>query len=264
MFVFSSFTTNVFSQSLYKGAIEEYSYVVVPELFEFLREKDQYQLNSLTQYLFEKHGFNAYMESEVPDYKRCNGLRAEVLGKPSMIWTKVTILLKDCNGAEIFRSEVGRSKLKAYNKTYTDALRKAFKSIEALQVQQPEPKLMVSQEEAQSAKISEGIEQDKGKPSREEAQKFAIESATLSTAEYTNNGQGYVLAEHKNSYTLYEGSSLAENLEDRKVKGTITKSKSGEWMYADTSGNKFPCTFDVDTNLLVETSFQTIRFEKLN
>ena len=42
--------------SSFKGfsqqTVNDYSFIEVPELFEFLRGKDQYQLNSLTKFLF--------------------------------------------------------------------------------------------------------------------------------------------------------------------------------------------------------------------
>ena len=120
-------------------SLSDYSFVVVPEKYDFVSEVDKYQLNSLTKFLFNKHGFNAYFDREMPDVRRCDGLWAKVEGRPAMIRTKVVIILNDCTGKEVFRSEVGTSKLKEYSKTYTAALRNAFLSIEELGVQQKEP-----------------------------------------------------------------------------------------------------------------------------
>ncbi len=47
-----------FSQS----NLNNYKYVIVPKKYDFLKEKDQYQLNSLTEFLFNKYGFQAFME----------------------------------------------------------------------------------------------------------------------------------------------------------------------------------------------------------
>ena len=43
-------------------SLNDYKYVIVPGKFDFLKESDKYQLNSLTKFLFEKYGFEAYLE----------------------------------------------------------------------------------------------------------------------------------------------------------------------------------------------------------
>ncbi len=126
---------NCFSQK----TLSDYTYVIVSEQFSFLNEKDEFQLNSLTKFLFNKHGFHAYFNNEVPsNVKRCNGLWANVEGSPGFIYTKIEIVLKDCNGNEIFRSIKGTSKGKELKKAYYESMRKAFKSIEILRVNQKE------------------------------------------------------------------------------------------------------------------------------
>jgi len=57
-------------------SLSDYSFVVVPEKYDFVSEADKYQLNSLTKFLFNKHGFNAYFDREMPDVRRCDGLWA--------------------------------------------------------------------------------------------------------------------------------------------------------------------------------------------
>ena len=111
---FICFINNGFSQK----SANDYTYVAVPEQFSFLHGPDQYQMNSLTKFLFNKFGFNAFFASDLPNVKRCDGLQAEVVSNSNFIYTKLTIVLKDCYGAEIFRSEEGRSKYKDYRKAY--------------------------------------------------------------------------------------------------------------------------------------------------
>lgn len=255
------FSTSAFSQS----DLDKYSFVVIPKEYSFLKEADQFQLNSLTKFLFNKHGFHAFFENELPAVDRCQGLWAEVIGKPSIIWTRVTISLNDCKGNTVFKSEEGRSKLKQFNKTYTDALRKAFASIEVLDVKQSEIETLVSISGRKSK--GEKISAVKESPKLEAAisSEEAISNSVIeNVATYTNNGDSYILAEHKSSYSLYEGNSLAENLEDRRIKGTITKNENGSLVYSDTSRNSFPCSFDSNQNLVVETSFQKIVFKRVN
>ena len=52
---------NTFSQT----KLNDYKYVIVPNSFDFLKSKDQYQLNSLTKFLLNKNGFTAIMEDEI-------------------------------------------------------------------------------------------------------------------------------------------------------------------------------------------------------
>ena len=122
----------VFSQS----NLNDYKYVIVPNKFDFLKEKDQYQLNSLSQFLFKKCGFEALMEGDAyPEdliRNRCLALRSDAIKDSGMFKTKLTVELKDCNDQLIFTSELGESREKEYAKAYTQALRAAFKSIEAL------------------------------------------------------------------------------------------------------------------------------------
>ncbi|NND62031.1 MAG: hypothetical protein HKN48_02435 [Flavobacteriaceae bacterium] len=147
-------SVNTFAQ---KGP-NDYSFVVVPERFDFQAEKDQFQLNSLTKFLFNKHGFNAYFNAELPNVSRCDGLWADVQREDGFVWTRLTVILNDCNGDEVYRSSIGKSKDKEYKKAYFEAMRQAFESIEAEQFQQPEPKIYADFEEKtekDEVKISE-------------------------------------------------------------------------------------------------------------
>ena len=59
--IFLCIVPNTFSQT----NLNDYKYVIVPNSFDFLKYEDQYQLNSLTKFLFNKNGFTAIMEDEV-------------------------------------------------------------------------------------------------------------------------------------------------------------------------------------------------------
>jgi len=128
--VFMSVT--MFSQT----NLNNYKYVIVPNKFDFLKEKDQYQLNSLTKFLFQKYGFEALMEGEkYPEdliRNRCLALKSNLIKDSGMFKTKLGLELKDCNDAVVYTSEYGESREKDYQKAYTEALRNAFNSIEAL------------------------------------------------------------------------------------------------------------------------------------
>lgn len=125
-------TTSVFSQS----NLNNYKYVIVPNKFDFLKDKDQYQLNSLTQFLFNKYGFQALMEGdkypEDLNKNRCLALKSDLVKDSGMFKTKVAIELKDCNDQVVYTSEMGESREKEYNKSYTQATRNAFESLKIL------------------------------------------------------------------------------------------------------------------------------------
>jgi len=123
--------------SMISQSVNDYKYVIIPEKFDILKEKDQYQMNSLTTFLFKKYGFDAYLakSDNLPlDYTRngCNALYADVVENSGMLRTKLQVKLLDCNDAVVFISEEGSSKLKEFRKSYHEALRRAFESIEEL------------------------------------------------------------------------------------------------------------------------------------
>ena len=124
--------SNVYSQS----NLNDYKYVIVPNKFDFLKAKDQYQLNSLTVFLFEKHGFLALKEGDTYPSdlanNRCLALRSDLVKGSGMFKTKLTIEVKDCNDQVVFTSQVGESREKEYKKAYTEAVRNAFKSFETI------------------------------------------------------------------------------------------------------------------------------------
>ncbi|MEM7085613.1 MAG: hypothetical protein AAF489_05495 [Bacteroidota bacterium] len=258
------------SEGLSQKSLNDYSFVIVPEKFDFVNEKDKYQLNSLTKFLFNKHGFNAFFDSDRPNVKRCDGLYAEVDGVPAMIRTRVTVILKDCYGDEVYRSEIGKSKLKAYNKTYTAALRNAFLSIAALGVEQKEPVTFdeseVNVEEGQTSKekvevspieVEEVISVEREDANNNLAVEKALVETVVAESLYTSNGNSFTLRKTKSGYKLYEKLQDGDNL-----KGTLLIKEGKSLQFTDIAGNKFPGHFDADENLIIETSFQKLVFTK--
>ena len=124
--------TSLFSQK----DINSYKYIIVPNQYEFQKSEDQYQLNSLVKFLFEKDGFRVMSTtSPFPEElakSPCMGLKAIVKNKSGMLTTKVKIDLVDCYNAVVFSSEEGKSKIKDYKKGYQEAVRKAFVAIDSL------------------------------------------------------------------------------------------------------------------------------------
>jgi hypothetical protein len=111
--------------------INNYKYVLIPKSFDFTKGEDQYQLNSITKFLFNKYGYEAYfIGDDMPEdvrIDRCLALSADVVDvKGGFLKTKLEIVLKDCFGAVVMTSKVGDSKLKKFNRAYNEALREAF------------------------------------------------------------------------------------------------------------------------------------------
>ncbi len=123
--------------SSFAQSVNDYQYVIIPEKFDFAKNVDEYQLNSLTQFLFNKYGFDAYRErDEKPaglENGSCNALYANVESDSNFRISRLQVILEDCNGNVVFVSEQGRSKEKEYKKSYHEALRDAFISIQELQ-----------------------------------------------------------------------------------------------------------------------------------
>jgi len=119
-----------------QNTISNYKFVVVPEKFNFLKQKDQYSLNSLTKGLLEYKGFTVYFDNtnlpgEVAN-NRCRALSADVLEKSGMFSTRLTLILKDCQGNIVFKSKEGESREKEYRVAYNMALRDAFTSLDTV------------------------------------------------------------------------------------------------------------------------------------
>lgn len=116
--------------------VNDYKYVIVPDKFDFFKESNKYDLNALSEFLFTKYGFQTVMANQgfPADLvnNRCNALLANVEEIKGFLITKLKVTLKDCNGKVLFDGVEGKSKEKDFKKAYTEALRNAFKSVEAL------------------------------------------------------------------------------------------------------------------------------------
>ena len=117
-------------------SLNNYKYVIVPERYSFSKEDNQYYLNSTTKTMLDQKGFVAFVGTkELPPVvagNRCSALIAEVVSNNSMFTTKLTLLLKDCQGNIIFKSKEGKSREKEYPIAYNQALADAFSSLNDL------------------------------------------------------------------------------------------------------------------------------------
>lgn len=116
-----------------QNSINNYKYVLVPEKFDAFKTNNQYGLNALAKLLLTEKGFTAFMGNEEfpPEVaaNRCNALRTEVVTNNGLFVTKLTLLLKDCQGNIIFKSKEGKSREKDFQAAYNEAFNDAFSSL---------------------------------------------------------------------------------------------------------------------------------------
>lgn len=134
---FLVFGFNGFSQDdqINLETLNNYKYIIVPLKYEFLSDADQYQINSLTKFLFNKYGYTAFLENDpFPDdlrKNRCLALTSEVVkAKGGFLSTRLQIDLLDCNGKLVVSSKVGKTREKEFKVAYNLALRNAFETFQ--------------------------------------------------------------------------------------------------------------------------------------
>lgn len=120
-----------FAQSL-----NDYKYAMVPSRFDFLKERNQFMINTYTKMFMQKYGFETYLDTEeLPESfatNNCNKVFVDVISVGNFSQTKLKVILKDCKNNILFTSLEGKSKEKDLNKSYNQALREAFNSFATL------------------------------------------------------------------------------------------------------------------------------------
>jgi hypothetical protein len=266
---FLCYANATFSQQ----SASNFTYVIVPEEFSFLYGTDQYQLNSLTKFLFNKYGFNAYFPSELPNVKRCDGLQAEVLANSNFIYTKLTVVLKDCYGNEIFRGKEGKSKFKEYRKAYHQAIREAFESVEALRVVQKPP---VDYDNGSGNSLSDSDmkeinPQQMGTVNNET--EFTTSTGTKIAggtdmnlpsgkfSSYVSNGLSFLLRKTENGYLLYEETESAQD--GLLLKGSLNL-EGNSVFYNSEEGERATVVFGQNKDFKIISNGVVQEFKKAN
>jgi len=251
-----------------QNSLNDYKYVIVPNQFDFQREADQYRLNSLSKFLFEKNGFIALKEGDALPKELvengCLSLNADVLKGNGMFKTKLRIELKNCRGEVVYTSDEGISRKKKYMVAYNEALRGAFKSFsfmdykynpsnksnastianandkekEVIRALKEEIKALKKVEE--KAKEIDNIDVMEKEPKSkmiEEDKPIAIKKANSNTlyAQPTNTGFQLVDTTPKVVYTIYVSGKKDTYI----VKGldALIYKENGEWTIAEQKEN---------------------------
>jgi len=120
-----------------QSSINNYKYVILPKKFDFLKQEDQYRLNTQTRYMLKKKGFEVFYSDEtLPDevaQNNCTALKANVVRNNSLLRTKLQLEFRDCRNQVLYLSDEGVSREKQFEVAYKEALTKAFASFEQLQ-----------------------------------------------------------------------------------------------------------------------------------
>lgn len=222
------------SKGLAQGDINAYKYIIVPTIYNFLNGPDQYQLNSLTKFLFEKHGITTFMaDEEFPqelNSNRCLALQADVEKHKGFLITKLQVHLRDCNNKLVLSSEIGQSREKEFEKVYNLALRDAFKSLDNLDYTYTP----IVGAQSQSANVASAVEETsatqqeierlrKEVEALKEVQSQRVETPQLPVAEVAipvsendeeilQTGQTLQANPAENGYTITSGSRLLYHL----------------------------------------------------
>ncbi len=260
--------------------LSDYSFVVVPEQFDFVNEKNKYELNSMTQFYFAKYGFNAYLANQVPNVKRCDGLYADVTEERAILATRLKITLKDCNGTTIYTSDLGKSKVKEYKLAYQDALRDAFISVGAQGVAQKDIQLFDDAEVAEPMKTESSkdikvitkmnepvtieVKTEDGNMKAKNVDEIMKGETNLPMAKFSNykkESDNFLLRKTGEGFSLYQETDKAED-------GLLLVGKiiaiNGLLRFINANGASYKAIFDDSRNLLIEVNDVNIVYKAIN
>ncbi len=234
--------------------INNYKYVIIPLKYDFLEENNQYRLNTLTRYLFKQKGFEVYFDEEkFPEElnkDRCKALFADVeKGKGGLFSTKVDIVLKDCFGKEVFRTETGSSREKDFKKAYSEAIKEAFSSIEFMDYEyQPlEEKVEKDDEEVIESAVDINEVETKTEEVEVSTEIVEVKTETNNTTLYAQEKPyGYQVVDATPKVVMHLFSTSVQNIFLVKDKNAIVYKEDGFWYYSENNGElKEPKTLDI-------------------
>lgn len=222
--LFLFFSLSVFAQE----NLNHYKYVIVPQQYSFLKQPDQYGLNSLTKALLEDRGFTVFLNDvKIPteiSVNKCDGLIAEIVEKNSMFSTNLTLVLKDCEGQIVFKSKEGKSREKEYRVAYNLALQSVFSMLKDYKYEY----------KASSAAVVKPLVQEViAKVETTSNQTTALSKQLEETlyAQSTANGYQLVDSSPKKVLTLLKTSAQDYFIANNEAASGIVFKKNGDWFF---------------------------------
>ncbi len=229
-----------------QNTINSYKYVLVPQKFDFLRDNDEYGLNTTAKSLLEQKGFTVYwINGDIPQTlaaNRCAALTVEMTQRKALFSTNLTLVLKDCSGNIIFKGKEGRSWEKEFNVAYDEALKNAFTSFKNLpykydstQSAQAQPQAQLqSQPQAQTQPQAQPQAQPQPQPQPPASpQQTAADISGTLYAQVMPNGYQLIDTTPKKVLTLLK-TSVPDCFLAEPATGTsngIVFKKNGEWFF---------------------------------
>jgi hypothetical protein len=238
-------------------SINSYKYVLVPEKFDFLKFEDQYGLNTTAKFLLGKKGFAAFVtnESLPPELaaNKCLALRAEVIARNGLFVTRLTLVLKDCQGNIVFKGKEGKSSEKEFPVAYDGALRDAFVSLNSVTYKYDSttaatPQLVTPQQAVPQQQTSQP--QQTAPPQQVAVTPAVVSPAPVSPkpaageltgtlyAQPTPNGYQLVDTTPKKILTLLKTSVQDYFIADAGGNNGIVFKRNGEWFFERYEDNK--------------------------
>ena len=240
------FFLSVISKGISQSSMSDYSFVIVPERFNFLNEVDKYQLNSIAEFLFNKHGFHAFKSNNVPNTRPCDGLYADVVNISALLRTKLVLILRDCNGFEVYRSPEGVTRLKEFKQAHQDALRKAFAYFDEMGVKQKE---IVYFEDELATSTTQNAAQSNDTMIAVGVNSLNLPKARFSS--YDNEDGTYMLRKTTAGYSLFKETATMEDGLMLLGKIDVTDD-AAKLLFIDTDNTLYDATFDATENLVIQ------------
>ena len=223
-------------------SLNNYKYIIIPEKFDFLKEKDQYQLNSLTKFLLEKNNFQVFFDGKnLPSdlvSNRCLALYGNVQNLSQLFRTKLSFSLKDCYNNEVFATEVGSSKIKDFQKAYHEALRDAFQSFNGINYNYSPSTV----QEKQHVNSVVKIEEKKDETSKEtipEEKIPKIDEFLKDTMLAKPFDLGFNVFDSDSNEVMVLLLTADENVFIVQGKDAVVSKRNDSWLYSENDGQEF-------------------------
>ena len=218
-----------FSQS-----VNDYKAVVIPMKYDFLKTENQYRLQTITKMNLQKAGFQAFyatetIPAEITD--RCSLLYVDVKKESAFLVSKLFIVLKDCYGAIVFQSAIGKSREKEFETAYADALNQAFISVYALNYKYNGNSNFSPKSGVIPPAVSEIVPLVVVPPLPSKEQYDEIKISGLLYAQSTSYGYQLIDSEPKVIMKVYKTSNPASYMAKKgEVQGALV-SKDNQWFF---------------------------------
>ncbi|KQC31806.1 hypothetical protein [Flagellimonas eckloniae] len=164
--------------SITSAQLNDYKYIIVPKKFDAYKTENKHLTSTKIKHLFVQKGFSAVYDDALPEdlsKNRCLGLLVNLVDNSSMFSTKTTLVLKDCQSLEVFKTVEGKSKIKEFKAAYSEAIEKAFVSIKELPYQYTPKKQPIKAEEPLTVSFKNDVKSIEEKPKKS---KVVIQEAT--------------------------------------------------------------------------------------